>query len=265
VDPFGRIFRGPSWCAQRPLSREARPAAAFTLGGLEAPYWANRPHFLELLAGTAGGGLSLYFGWFALWFGPSAGSSSGSGAPIIRLMEMPSEETGPNVDRRRIRWGFWYEVSQALATCRRPFHRLSNDRHQDPGQTSVLVVAFFLVLATFSALIYDGSRALLERQRIQVALDVATLSAASMLDEQAWARSDGTTVQIDIDAARRTAQAVFVSQAPAGASATFRISGDRVEGWATSRVVSVFATLLGVDSISVRAYSSASPRLRATG
>jgi hypothetical protein len=180
-------------------------------------------------------------------------------------MEMPLEETSPNVDRWRILWGFWDKVSRTLAICRRPFHGLSSDRPQDPGQASVLVVALLLVLATFSALIYDGSRALLERQRIQVALDAATLSAASMLDEQAWVRSDGTTVQIDIDSARRTAQVVFVSQAPAGATASFRISGDRVEGWAASRVVSVFATLLGVDSISVRAYSSASPRLRATG
>ncbi len=75
-------------------------------------------------------------------------------------------------------------------------------RRDERGQATVLIVGFFLVLATMVAVVTDASAAYLQRQRLDNLADGAALAAADALSlADVYAEGLGATAQLDPAAA----------------------------------------------------------------
>lgn len=77
------------------------------------------------------------------------------------------------------------------------------DRSEDVGQTSLLIVGFFLVAVLLVVVVVDASAAYLRRQELDALADGAALAAAdAVAEEQVYTEGLGETAQLDPVTAR---------------------------------------------------------------
>ena len=77
-------------------------------------------------------------------------------------------------------------------------------RDDERGQVTVLVIGFFLVVATLVAVVVDASAAYLQRQRLSNLADGAALAAADAVDLDAlYADGVGDSLPLSSTAARQ--------------------------------------------------------------
>ena len=78
-----------------------------------------------------------------------------------------------------------------------------SSRRAERGQTSVLIMGFFLVAVLLTVVVVDASAAFLRRQRLDAVADGAALAAADGVQgEQVYEGGLGERAQIDPVAAR---------------------------------------------------------------
>ena len=75
----------------------------------------------------------------------------------------------------------------------------------ESGQVAVLVLGLALVCFAIAGLAVDGTRVFLARRTLQNAADAAATAGAGQLDRRGYYRSGGRSVDLDPEAARRTA------------------------------------------------------------
>jgi uncharacterized membrane protein len=103
----------------------------------------------------------------------------------------------------------------------------------EPGQTSLVLVGFFVVVALLVVVVVDASAAYLRRQRLDSLADGAALAAADGIrSEQLYVGGLGEQAILDAEAARSFA-AEYLARTTAGRYAglrwTLRTTADTVE------------------------------------
>ncbi|QWC83939.1 hypothetical protein KLP28_09885 [Nocardioidaceae bacterium] len=132
------------------------------------------------------------------------------------------------------------------------------------GQVTVLVVGFFLVVATLVAVVVDASAAYLQRQRLANLADGAALAAADAVDlDTLYAQGVGESLPLS-DAAAQQQVGAYLARAATdveGLDWTVSATGDEV----TVQVSGMLDLPLGVpgvaDSVRVTATGAAQASL----
>ena len=127
----------------------------------------------------------------------------------------------------------------------------SRRRDDERGQVTVLVVGFFVVVATLVAVVVDASAAYLQRQRLSNLADGAALAAADAVDLAAL-YADGVGASLPLsDAAARQQVADYLGVAGAdveGLAWTVGTTADQVE----VQVSGMLDLPLGVPGVATR-------------
>jgi Flp pilus assembly protein TadG len=130
------------------------------------------------------------------------------------------------------------------------------------GQASALLVGCLLIGLLVVGLAVDGARMFTARRDLQNVADSAALAGASALDESAYRSSDGTTVRLDVAAARQAVSDVMEASAlPQPVTVDVRVESGRVVVSLSRSVRPLFLGLAGLGAQGIGAHASAAPRV----
>jgi len=144
--------------------------------------------------------------------------------------------------------------------------RTSTSGSRESGQATVLAIGLVFGVLVAVGLVWDGTRMLVARSRLQAVADSAALAGATGIDA-AWVTGADLAAAPSLDprsaeaAARRSLELSALQQAPLAFTAD-RVSVGRyaVDVSVSARVEMSFLVLVGLRSFDVVATAEASPR-----
>jgi len=124
------------------------------------------------------------------------------------------------------------------------------------GQVTVMALGLALMSLVMAGLAVDGTKAFLLRRTLQNAADSASLAGAGEIDDDAYYRSGGETLELSPEEAVGTARR-YLEFRQIDARVSFEVEEDDVSLVLRGRSETLFLGLVGISEVPVAVESNA--------